>query len=88
MGVLEQRDNLPAKVSGWALMIVMLGLYAVIGVANRTHNLDEYFVAGRRIPAFFNGMAISADWMSAASFISLAGTLWLLGYEGLDYIMG
>jgi cation/acetate symporter len=88
MGVLEQRYNLPANVSGWALMIVMLGLYAVIGVANRTHNLDEYFVAGRRIPAFFNGMAISADWMSAASFISLAGTLWLLGYEGLAYIMG
>ena len=88
MGGLEQRFNLPATMSGWALMIVMIGLYAVIGVASRTHNLDEYFVAGRRIPAFFNGMAIGADWMSAASFISLAGTLWLLGYEGLAYIMG
>ncbi len=88
MGMLEQRFNLPATMSGWALMIVMIGLYAVIGVTNRTSNLDEYFVAGRRIPAFFNGMAISADWMSAASFISLAGTLWLLGYEGLAYIMG
>lgn len=88
MGLLEQRFNLPAAASGWALMIVMIGLYAVIGVASRTSKLDEYFVAGRRIPAFFNGMAISADWMSAASFISLAGTLWLLGYEGLAYITG
>jgi cation/acetate symporter len=88
LGVAEQRFALPANMSGWALMVVMIGLYAVIGIANRTPNLDEYFVAGRRIPAFFNGMAIGADWMSAASFISLAGTLWLLGYEGLAYIMG
>ncbi|HNP87642.1 MAG TPA: VC_2705 family sodium/solute symporter [Kouleothrix sp.] len=88
IGALEQRFDLPANISGWALMIIMIMMYAVIGVANRTSNLDEYFVAGRRIPAFFNGMAIGADWMSAASFISLAGTLWLLGYEGLAYIMG
>ncbi len=79
---------MPANLIGWALLIVTIGLYAVIGVANRAHTLDDYFVAGRRIPAFFNGMAIGADWMSAASFISMAGTLWLLGYEGLAYIMG
>ena len=48
-----------ATYGGWALMIVMIGLYAVIGVANRTRNLDEYFVAGRRIPAFFNGSLTS-----------------------------
>jgi cation/acetate symporter len=88
MGGLEQRLGVPANMLGWALLIVTIGLYAVIGVTNRAHTLDEYFVAGRRIPAFFNGMAISADWMSAASFISMAGTLWLLGYEGLAYIMG
>jgi cation/acetate symporter len=88
MGSLEERIGLPANLSGWALLIVTIGIYAVIGVAARARSLDEYFVAGRRIPAFFNGMAIGADWMSAASFISLAGTLWLLGYEGLAYIMG
>ena len=59
---------------GWALMIVTIGIYAVIGVTARARTLDEYFVAGRRVPAFFNGMAIGADWMSAASFISMAGT--------------
>jgi cation/acetate symporter len=88
MGGLEQRIGMHGNMIGWALLIVTIGLYAVIGVANRTRTLDDYFVAGRRIPAFFNGMAIGADWMSAASFISLAGTLWLLGYEGLAYIMG
>jgi cation/acetate symporter len=88
MGLIEEIAGLPANLSGWALLIVTIGIYAVIGVTTRAHSLDDYFVAGRRIPAFFNGMAIGADWMSAASFISLAGTLWLLGYEGLAYIMG
>jgi len=88
MGGLEQQIGMPANLIGWALLIVTIGLYAVIGVANRAHTLDDYFVAGRRIPAFFNGMAIGADWMSAASFISMAGTLWLLGYDGLAYILG
>jgi cation/acetate symporter len=88
MGELEQRIGLPPNLGGWMLMIVTIGIYAVIGVTGRARTLDEYFVAGRRVPAFFNGMAIGADWMSAASFISMAGTLWLLGYEGLAYIMG
>jgi len=85
---LETSLGLPASATGWALLIVTIGLYAVIGVRSRSSSLDEYFVAGRRIPAFFNGLAIAGDWMSAASFISLAGVLWLLGYEGLAYIMG
>jgi cation/acetate symporter len=88
LGLIEEVVGLPANLSGWALLIVTIGIYAVIGVTARARSLDEYFVAGRRVPAFFNGMAIGADWMSAASFISLAGTLWLLGYEGLAYIMG
>lgn len=88
MSTLETSFGLPSTVLTWALLIVTIGLYAVIGIFTRTHSLDEYFVAGRRIPAFFNGMAIAGDWMSAASFISMAGTLWLLGYEGLAYIMG
>ncbi|HAL40468.1 MAG TPA: cation acetate symporter, partial [Polaromonas sp.] len=48
----------------------------------------EYYVAGRRVPAVYNGMAVGADWMSAASFIGLAGTLYLTGYSGLAFIMG
>jgi cation/acetate symporter len=60
----------------------------VIGILNFTKRLDEYYVAARKVPAFFNGMATGADWMSAASFISMAGSIWLLGYDGLAYVMG
>lgn len=72
-----------------------LVLYAVVGVYGRTSDALEYYVAGRRIPAMYNGMATAADWMSAASFISLAGSLYLQSYSGtekqsggLAYIMG
>ncbi|MCX8521166.1 MAG: VC_2705 family sodium/solute symporter, partial [Rhodoferax sp.] len=72
-----------------------LVLYAAIGVYGRTAEASEYYVAGRRIPAIYNGMATAADWMSAASFISLAGGLYLQGFSGfggqpggLAYILG
>ncbi len=70
-------------------------MYAVIGIWCRTTDPAEYYVAGRRIPPLYNGMATAADWMSAASFISLAGALYLQGFSGsagnpggLAYIMG
>ncbi len=70
-------------------------IYALIGIAGRTTDEDEYYVAGRRIPAMYNGMATAADWMSAASFISLAGALYLQGFSGngdqpggLAYVLG
>jgi cation/acetate symporter len=63
-------------------------LYAGIGVISRTSDVPEYYVAGRRVPAIFNGMATAADWISAATFISLAGGLYLHGFDGLAYIMG
>jgi cation/acetate symporter len=56
-------------------------VYAAIGVYSRTSDAEEYFVAGRRIPPFYNGMAAAADWMSAASFISLSGALYLQGFS-------
>ena len=70
-------------------------VYAAIGVYSRTSDAEEYFVAGRRIPPFYNGMAAAADWMSAASFISLSGALYLQGFSGtgtqpggLAYVLG
>lgn len=55
-------------------------MYAAMGVYGRTADASEYYVAGRRIPAMYNGMATAADWMSAASFISMAGGLYLQGF--------
>ena len=70
-------------------------IYAAIGISGRTTDPEEYYVAGRRIPAMYNGMAAAADWMSAASFISLAGGLYLQGFSGshsqpggLAYVLG
>src|SRR5687767_13083446 len=85
---LETQLGLPRVAVGYAFLLLTLGMYAVIGVLNFTRKLDEYYVAGRKVPPFFNGMATGADWMSAASFISMAGTIWLLGYDGLAYVMG
>ena len=60
---------------GPIFMFSTVMVYAGIGIYGRTTDPEEYYVAGRRIPALFNGMAAAADWMSAASFISLAGGL-------------
>ncbi|NRR29203.1 cation acetate symporter [Oxalobacteraceae bacterium] len=87
LAVLEQ-EGMPRVWIGYLFMFAMIVLYAIIGVINRTSNVLEYYVAGRRVPALFNGMATAADWISAASFISLAGGLYLHGFDGLAYIMG
>ena len=87
LAILEQM-GLPREWIGFIFLIATIGLYAGIGVMSRTSDADEYYVAGRRVPAIYNGMATGADWMSAASFIGMAGTLYLTGYGGLAFIMG
>ncbi len=90
-----ERKGLPRVWLGPVFLFFTLMLYAVIGISSRTADPDEYYVAGRRIPAMYNGMATAADWMSAASFISLAGGLYLYGFSGtenhpggLAYVLG
>ena len=87
LAVLE-RYGMPPRWIGYSFLFLTLFLYATIGILARTSNVSEYYVAGRRVPAIFNGMATGADWMSAASFMGLAGTLYLSGYQGLAYVMG
>jgi cation/acetate symporter len=87
LAVLEQM-GLPRQWIGYIFLLGTIGLYAGIGIMSRTAEASEYYVAGRRVPAIFNGMATGADWMSAASFIGMAGTLYLTGYGGLAFIMG
>jgi cation/acetate symporter len=83
-----ERLGLSPRMIGYLFMFVPIGLYTGIGFLSRTSDVVEYYVAGRRVPAFFNGMATAADWMSAASFIGLAGTLYFGGYQGLAFVMG
>ncbi len=70
------------------IILATFGLYIGIAVYNKAKATSDFYVAGRGVPPIFNGMAIGADWMSAASFIGMAGTIMLLGYDGLAYIMG
>ena len=87
LAILEQ-VGVPNKILGYLFVFFTLAVYAIIGVLSRTAQVSEYYVAGRRVPAFYNGMATGADWMSAASFVGMAGTLFLLGYDGLAWVLG
>jgi cation/acetate symporter len=87
LAILEQL-GLPRVWIGYVFLFATIGLYAGIGIMSRTADVAEYYVAGRRVPALFNGMATGADWMSAASFIGMAGTLYLTGFDGLAFILG
>src|SRR5918997_6193216 len=77
VAVLEQ-VGVPNRILGYMFVGFTILVYAFIGIVSRTVQVSEYYVAGRRVPAFYNGMATGADWMSAASFIGMAGSLFLL----------
>jgi cation/acetate symporter len=85
---IAEQMGLSRPAIGFTFLIATVLLYAGIGFMSRTTDASEYYVAGRRVPAVYNGMATGADWMSAASFIGMAGTLYLSGYGGLAFIMG
>jgi cation/acetate symporter len=87
MAILEQ-VGVPNRVLGYLFVGFTIMIYAFIGIVSRTTQVSEYYVAGRKVPAFYNGMATGSDWMSAASFIGMAGTLFALGYDGLAFVLG
>ncbi|MBX3499615.1 MAG: cation acetate symporter [Alphaproteobacteria bacterium] len=87
LAILEQM-GLGQKIIGYCFILGTILVYAIIGYLSRTAQVSEYYVAGRVVPAFYNGMATGSDWMSAASFISMAGSLYVLGYGGLGYVLG
>ncbi|MDH3666580.1 MAG: cation acetate symporter [Paracoccaceae bacterium] len=87
MAILEQL-GLPAKYILWSYMGLTVLVYAFIGIMSRTSQVSEYYVAGRSVPAVYNGMATGADWMSGASFVGMAGSLYVLGYDGLAFVLG
>ena len=74
VAILEQM-GVPSKILGYMFLGATILLYAGIGFMSKTAEVSEYYVAGRRVPAFFNGMATGADWMSAASFIGMGRAL-------------
>ncbi len=87
LGILEF-FGVPDKILGYLFIFMTIGVYALIGILSRTAEVSEYYVAGRSVPALYNGMATGADWMSAASFIGMAGSLYFGGYDGLAFVLG
>ncbi|MGE5767284.1 MAG: sodium:solute symporter family protein, partial [Bacteroidota bacterium] len=63
-------------------------IYAFIGILSRTAAADAYYLAGRSVPPVFNGMATAADWMSGASFVAMAGGIFMSGYPYLAFVVG
>ena len=87
IAILEQL-GVPTSILGFMFIFLTVGLYAAIGIISRTTHVGEYYVAGRRVPPVFNGMATGADWMSGASFVGMAGSLYVLGYDGMAFVLG
>ena len=74
----------------WTILFVVgtFTLYIGIAIWARAGTSDEFYVAGHDVHPILNGMATAADWMSAASFISMAGIIAFAGYDGSVYLMG
>ena len=77
-----------AQAIGIGFLLFTIAIYAIIGWLSRTAQVDAYYVAGREVPALYNGMATAADWMSGASFVALAGGVYFGGYPYLGFIVG
>ncbi len=87
MAILEQ-VGVAAETIGWLFVGFTIAIYALIGVLSRTRESGQYYVAGREVPAVYNGMATAADWMSGASFIAMAGGIYLKGYPYMAFLVG
>jgi cation/acetate symporter len=72
----------------WVTVGLTFAAYLYIGYRSRVASTQGFYVAGQGVPAIANGAATAADWMSAASFISMAGLISFLGYDGTVYLMG
>ena len=87
MAVLEQM-GMGAETIGILFIVFTVVVYAGIGWLSRTMQVEAYYVAGRQVPALFNGMATAADWMSGASFVAMAGGIYFGGHGYLAFLVG
>ena len=87
MAILEQM-GMGADTIGILFVAFTVVIYATIGWLSRTMQVDAYYVAGRSVPPVFNGMATAADWMSGASFVAMAGGIYMGGHAYLAFVVG
>ena len=87
MALMEQA-GMSGDTIGVLFVAFTVVIYAAIGWLSRTMQVEAYYVAGRQVPAVFNGMATAADWMSGASFVAMAGGIYFGGYGYLAFVVG
>ena len=87
MAIMEQ-FGMSADTIGILFVAFTVFIYAGIGWLSRTMQVEAYYVAGRQVPAVFNGMATAADWMSGASFVAMAGGIYFGGHGYLAFVVG
>jgi cation/acetate symporter len=80
--------GMSADVIGILFVAFTIGIYAFIGILSRTMAVEAYYVAGRSVPPVFNGMATAADWMSGASFVAMAGGVFMAGHPYMAFVVG
>ena len=85
---LAEQAGMKSDTIGIMFVAFTIAIYAVIGWLSRTMQLDAYYVAGRQVPTVFNGMATAADWMSGASFVAMAGGIYMGGHAYLAFVVG
>jgi cation/acetate symporter len=83
-----ERMGLGADTIGILFVAFTIAIYAFIGILSRTMAVEAYYVAGRSVPPVFNGMATAADWMSGASFVAMAGGIFMAGHGYMAFIVG
>jgi cation/acetate symporter len=87
MAVFERFGMGPQMIAIFFVMFT-IGIYAFIGILSRTMAVEAYYVAGRSVPPVFNGMATAADWMSGASFVAMAGGIFMGGHTYMAFVVG
>jgi cation/acetate symporter len=85
---LAEKLGMSADVIGIMFVAFTIAIYAFIGILSRTMAVEAYYVAGRSVPPVFNGMATAADWMSGASFVAMAGGVFMAGHGYLAFVVG
>ena len=83
-----EKMGMTADTIGICFVGFTIVIYAVIGWLSRTMQVDAYYVAGRQVPPVFNGMATAADWMSGASFVAMAGGIYMGGHAYIAFVVG
>ncbi len=80
--------GMSADMIGILFVAFTIAIYAFIGILSRTMAVEAYYVAGRSVPPVFNGMATAADWMSGASFVAMAGGIFMAGHGYMAFVVG